>query len=73
MEKQSFRNFSKTTHKFGSKRLKGTLHHLTGITKKKISLETSEAKQGALEHDRWTMSGVHCVGLFGCYLILKKI
>ena len=73
IEKQSFRIFSRTTHNFGSKRSKRTLYHLIGIATKKISLEMSKAKQGAAARSGWTFPGAHCVGLFGCCLILKKM
>ena len=52
--------------------LKATLHRLSYIVKQNISLEMKEAKQGAIMHDGWTLSGVHCIGLFVCYLIKKK-
>ncbi len=72
IEKKSFRSFGKVKHNFGVKRMKDTLSALSDIVKGKIADELKDTKHGAIMHDGWTMSGVHYIGLFACYIIKRK-
>jgi len=53
--------------------LKDTLCNLADIVKEKIAVEMKEAKRGAIMYDGRTLSGVHYIGLFACYIIQKKL
>ena len=67
-EKQSYRHFSKAQNNFTAKRLRDVILKLTPIVEEKIQEELKNAGRGAIMHDGWTLSGVHYIGLFACYM-----